>query len=113
MYAVELRFSICDRYRAPAPGVLLAGLLRAPADLSGHIEHVRVRRRCDCLHAVLFVTAGSAHEADVVCGVIGVVAATAVPTVRFTGVRPWPGAGPSPGGIRRSVDEDCRQEEAL
>jgi len=104
VYAVELRFTIADLSRAPSADAVIEGLLRAPDDLYGHVEHVRIRRRHDCFHAVLFVTADSAHEAEVVCGVIGVAAATALPTVRFAGVRPWPGAA-----VLRSRPDEAAQ----
>lgn len=105
MYAVELRFVIGDSCCAPPAVAVIERLLRNSHGTHGHVEHVRVHRREDSFHAVLFVTAASAHEAEVVCGVIGAAAATAEPAVRFTGIRPWPGAGRAPA---RS-----REEEAL
>lgn len=67
--------------------------MRGRRDLRERIEHVRVRRRDDTFHAVLFLTAASSLEARVVGGILGLAAAVAISAIQFTGVWPWPGTG--------------------
>jgi len=93
MYAVELRFTISDQACAPSSDVLVEGLMRGQPDLRDRIEHIRVRRRDSSFDAVLFLTATSAEEANVVGSIIGFAADAAISAVRFAGVQPWPDPG--------------------
>jgi hypothetical protein len=104
VYAVELRFAIRDVACAPSIDVVVEGLRRSRPELRGNVEHLRVRRHEGTFHAVLFVTAASPQEANVVGGVIGFAAAATIPAIRFTGVWPWPDPG-EPG-----LDADPEQD---
>lgn len=99
MYAVELRFAIPDLACAPSSDVIVEGLRRTRGDLSVRIEHVRIRRQGAMFQAVLFVTAASSQEAEVVGGVMGFAAAIAIPAIRFAGVWSWPDAGDPVTGL--------------
>lgn len=72
---------------------MIEGLLRNLGDLDSEIEHLRLRRRDGCFHAVIFTTATSPHAAVVFCSVVAFAAAASIPSIRFAGVRPWPDAG--------------------
>jgi hypothetical protein len=92
VYAIGILFAVPDRARAPSVDVILEGVLRHQSSVNNQIEHVRILRSSDAFHAVLFVTAGSPVEAAVLGSVIGFATASAIPTLRFAGVRPWPDA---------------------
>ena len=88
-----MMFAIPDLAPAPSVDVILEGVLRNRSNVDNQIEHVRIHRTAGCFHAVAFVTAASAVEAAVLGSVIGFATASAIPAIRFAGVRPWPDAG--------------------